>query len=160
MHHQSAMQHSFWLNPDGARSKSILVACICIVMTVAVSSLSKQGHHNPRMLVLSAFEGCGVVVFLISFVVAVVLCVTLTFLWFETSLSIRILNSCRDVQRSYKHNLWQFLLQFQTGQSWYNKSINSSHSQYLLNLFLLKKTFNSDMKTQVNILEKWLLLQK
>ena len=38
MHHQS-IQHSFWLNPpDGARSKVILVACICIVLTVAVSS--------------------------------------------------------------------------------------------------------------------------
>jgi hypothetical protein len=80
MHHQSAMQHPFWLNPDGIRSKAIRVACICIVMTVAVSSLSKQGHLNPRMLVLSAFEECGVVVFLISFVVVAVVCVPHTFL--------------------------------------------------------------------------------
>jgi hypothetical protein len=68
------MQHSFWPNPpDGARSKSILVACICIIMTVAaVSSLSKQGHCNPQMLVLSAFGDCSVNVFLMSLVVAVV----------------------------------------------------------------------------------------
>ena len=92
-----------------ARSKAlILVACICIVMTVAVSSLFEQGHHNPRILVLLAFEDCGVV-FFISFVVVAVVCVTHTF---ETSPNIRIFNSCIDVQRSYEHDLCQFCYNF------------------------------------------------
>jgi hypothetical protein len=47
-------------------------------MTVAVSSLSSHGHHNPWALVLSAFEDSGVVVFLISRVVVAVICVTHT----------------------------------------------------------------------------------
>jgi hypothetical protein len=58
--------------PEASQS---FIACICIVMTVAVSSLSKQGHCNTQRLMLSAFEDCSVVVFLISLVVAV-LCVT------------------------------------------------------------------------------------
>jgi hypothetical protein len=57
-----------------------LVACICIVMTGAVSSFSSHGHHNPWVLVLSAFEDCGIVVFLISHVVVAVVCLTHTFL--------------------------------------------------------------------------------
>ena len=84
-------------------------------MTVAVSSFSKQGHCHPQMLVLSALvEDCSVC--LISLVVVVV-CVTHKILWFETSPSICILSSCRDVLRSYEHNLCQFLLQFQPGCS-------------------------------------------
>jgi hypothetical protein len=66
--------------PEASQS---LVACICIAMTVAVSTLSCHGHHNPRLLVLSASEDCGVVVFLISRVLVAVVCVTHTFLWFE-----------------------------------------------------------------------------
>jgi hypothetical protein len=66
--------------PEASQS---LVACICIVMTVALSSFSSHGHHNPRVLVLSAFEDCGVVVFFISCVVVAVVCVTHTFLQFE-----------------------------------------------------------------------------
>ena len=112
--------------PWWCQSKSILVAYICIVMTNALSSLYKQGHLNPQMLVFSAFEDCSVVVFLINPVVAVV-CVTHTILWFETSPSIRILNFCRDVLRSYEHNLRRFLLQFQPGWSWYGQPFNYSH---------------------------------
>jgi hypothetical protein len=129
MHHPLTVLHSFWLNPDGARSKSI-PCCL----TVAVSSLSSHGHHHSRLLVLSAFEDCGVVVFLISCVLVAVVCYTyIIMIW--TSTSIHTLNSCRDVLRSYEHNLCQFVFQVQTGQSWYSKFLNSSHSQYLLNLF-------------------------
>ncbi len=42
--------------PRWCQSKSILVAYICVVMTNAVSSLYKQEHLNPQMLVFSAFE--------------------------------------------------------------------------------------------------------
>jgi hypothetical protein len=109
------MQHFLELTPpDGARSnKSILIAYICIVMTNAVSLWYKPGHLNPQMLVFSAFEDCRVVAFLINRVVAS-MCVTHTILWFETSPSIRILNFCRDVLRSYKHNLRQFCCSFNT----------------------------------------------
>ena len=126
MHHQS-MQHYFLINsPWWCQSKSILVAYICFVMTNAVSSLYKQGHLNPQMLVFSAFEDCRVVAFLINRVVAS-MCVTHTILWFETSPSIRILNFCRDVLRSYEHNLRRFLLQFQPRWSWYGQPFNYSH---------------------------------
>ena len=66
--------------PEASQS---LVACICIAMTVAVSTLSCHGHHNPRLLVLSASKDCGVVVFLISCVIVAVVRVTHAFLWFE-----------------------------------------------------------------------------
>lgn len=65
-------------------------------------------------------------------------CATRTFLWFETSPSICIMNSCRNVLRSYEHNPRRFLLQFQPGRSWYGKTSNSSHSQCLLNLICQK----------------------
>ncbi len=73
MHHQT-LQH-FLLHPVYARrDESILIACIFIVMTMALSSFSKQRHRNPHMLLLSAFEDCGVVFFLlISLVIAVAL---------------------------------------------------------------------------------------
>ena len=154
------MQHSFWPNsPDGARRKSILVACICTIMTVvAVSSSSKQVHCNPQMLVLSAFEDCSIVVFLISLVIVVF--VTHAILWFESSPSIRILNSYRDVLRSYEHNLRQFLSHFQPGWSWYGQPFNSSRLKCLLNLFCIKWILMVIWKHQVNLLEKQLLLQK
>jgi hypothetical protein len=109
-----------------------LVACICIAMKVAVSTLSCHGHHNRRLLVVSASKDYG---FVQSFpcCCCCVCYIYIFVIW--TSPSIRTLNSCRDVQRSYKHNLWQFLLQVQTGPSWYSKFFNSSLSQYLLNLF-------------------------
>jgi hypothetical protein len=66
-----------------AEASQSLVACICVVMTVAVSSLSSHGHCNPRVLVLSAIKDCGVVVFLINRVIVAVVCVTHTFWWFE-----------------------------------------------------------------------------
>ena len=133
------MQHFLVLTPpDGARSnKSILVAYICIVMTNAVSLWYKPGHLNPQMLVFSAFEDCRVVVFLINPVVAS-MCATHTILWFETSPSIHILNFCRDVLRSCKHNLRQFLLQFQPGWSWYGQPFDWNHLKCLLNLFCIK----------------------
>jgi hypothetical protein len=35
--------------PEASQSH---IACICVVKTVAVSSLSSHGHHNPQVLVL------------------------------------------------------------------------------------------------------------
>jgi hypothetical protein len=71
-----------------------------------------------------------------SVLLFLLVCVTRSFLWFETSPSIRILNSCRDVQRSYEHNLCQFLLQFQTGRSWHSKFKNYSHLKTFLTFFV------------------------
>ena len=142
-----------------ARSKAILVACICIVMTVAVSSLSEQGHHNPRMLVLLAFEDCGVIVFLISFVVvAVVVCVTHTF---ETSPSIRIFNSCIDVQRSSMSTTSaNFCYNFKQDRAGIvNLYIPAIHSTFLT-FFCWKWLLIVIWKHQLDLLEKWLLLQK
>jgi hypothetical protein len=65
------------MEPEASQS---LVACICIVVTVAVSSLSSCGHYNPWVLVLSAYEDCGAVVFLISRAIVAVVCVAHTFL--------------------------------------------------------------------------------
>jgi hypothetical protein len=63
--------------PEASES---LVFCICIVMTVAMSLLSSHGHHNPQVLVLSAFEDCGVVAFLTSCTVVAIVCVPHAFL--------------------------------------------------------------------------------
>jgi hypothetical protein len=57
-----------------------LVACICIAMKVAVSTLSCHGHHNPWLLVVSASKDYGFFVFLISRFLVAVVCVTHTFL--------------------------------------------------------------------------------
>jgi hypothetical protein len=103
-------------------------------MTNAVSLWYKPGHLNPQMLVFSAFEDCRVVVFLINPVVAS-MCVTHTILWFETSPSIRILNICRDILRSYEHNLRQ---KFQHGWSWYDQPFDWNHLKCFLNLSCIK----------------------
>ncbi len=82
-----------------------------------------QCHHYPA--VDTTFLGCRCFQHLRT-VLALFLdqschcccCVCCTYIFVVwTSPSSCNLNSCRDVQRSYEHNLWQFLLQVQTGQS-------------------------------------------
>ena len=121
MHHPSAVQHSFWLNPDGARSKSI--PCCLHLHCYDSCSVHIILPWTPQSSVVGAFSiwGLRCRCFLDqSCPCCCCVCYTCIFvIW--TSPSICTLNSCRDVQRSYKHNLWQFLLRVRTGPSWYSK---------------------------------------
>jgi hypothetical protein len=134
MHHPSAVQHLFCPNHDGARSKSIPY-CLFLHCHDSCSVIIIQ-PSTPQSMGVGAFSiwGLRCCCFLdkVCFCCCCVCYTHIFVIW--TSPSIRTLNSCGDVQRSYKHNLWQFLLQVQTGQSWYSKFFNSSHSQYLRNL--------------------------
>ncbi len=100
--------------------------------SLSPSSKTHDAAH-PDNTTLFYFD----VVFLISLVITVALYVHQVPVLFETSPSIRILNSWRNVQRFFHYNSWQFIIHFQTGRSWYYSTyLNSSHSQYLLNLFV------------------------
>ena len=127
--HLQSMHHSFWLNP--------------LMVPEARQSLL-QCHHYPNkgtaILKCWCSQHLMIAVLLFSWsVLLLLLCVTLTILWFEFSPRICILNSCRDVLRSYELNLLrQFLLQFQPGWNWYGQPFNSSHLKCLLNLFCRK----------------------
>ena len=111
--------------PEASQS---LVACICIVMTLS---------WTPQSLGVGAFSiwGLQCCCFLDQLCCCCCCVYYTSFFGIWTSPSICTLNSCRDVQRSDKHNFWYYSLQAQNGQSWYRKFLNSSHSQYLLNLF-------------------------
>jgi hypothetical protein len=154
MHHPLAVQHSFWLNPDGARSRSIpcclLLHCYDSCSVLIIQPWTPQSSSVGAL----AFEDCGVVVFLISHVVVAVVCVTThTFLWFEPVQAFALWIPVEMYIGPTCTTSGNFCYKFKPRQSWYCKLINSSHSQYQHQVNLFGKTV---VDAEINLCFCWL----
>ena len=140
MHRPSAVQQSFWLNPDGARSKWI--PCFLHLHCNDSCNVIVIQPWTPQSSGIGAFSIWGLRCCCILdqlYCCCYCVCSTCIFvIW--TSPSIRNLNCCTDVQRSYKHNLWHFCYKFKPDRAGIvNFLIPAIHSTYVT--FYVKNDF-------------------
>ena len=146
MLHIQTIQH-FWLTSGGARRESILVAWLHL----HCDDFCYYPNYDTAILECWCFWHSIVVIFLTSLVIAVLaLQVHRVYFLFETSRSIRIWIPVE----MYRGHTSTTHLQFQAGRSWQRKSLNSSHSKYLLNLICKKWILIVIWKHQVNLFGK------
>ena len=152
MHHPSAVQHSFWLNPDGARSKSI------------PSRLHLHCHDSSTFIIFQPWtpQSSGVGAFSIwglrccCFLYQLCCCcccVCYTYIFaIWTSPSIHTLISCRDVPTSTTSgNFCYKVIPDRAGIVHFQ--FPAIHRSTFVT-FLLNMTFNSEMKTPSQPLDK------
>lgn len=156
--------NTFWLNPDGAWLESILIVWLhlhcndrdnVVINRTTTRQSSNVGAFGIRGLRCRRFldQSCHC------------WCVVLHVHWvrflFETSPGeFALWIPVEMYSGTPTSTISGGFFQFQTRWSWNSKSLNSSHCQYLVNLFCYKWILIVIWKHQIHLLKKRLLLQK